>query len=203
MDNLMNSRFGSYLLLKLLGQGDFAEVYLAEHHRSKELVALKILNPHLLNNLGRIFSDAASMMARLDHPNIVRILDAGEEVRGAEEQQNSYLYFAMSYALHGSTRQRYQQGMHVSLYTIVNCVQQIASALQFAHSQGILHQRLKPENILVGANNEILLSDFGFSDSRFLTTQVSSSSVRYTAPEQILGRSQMESDQYALGAIVY
>jgi serine/threonine protein kinase len=203
MNSQTSRQVGSYLLLTLLGQGDYSEVYLAEHYRSKERVALKILNPHLSDTLDRIFADAARTMAQLDHPHIVRILDLGMEAHAVNEQQNHFLYFAMSYALHGSIRQRYQQGVPAPLRAIVNDVQHIAEALHFAHSQGILHQDLKPENILVGANNEILLSDFGFSDSDFLTTQASPSSVLYTAPEQMQGRPSIASDQYALGAIVY
>ncbi|HLZ64508.1 MAG TPA: protein kinase, partial [Ktedonosporobacter sp.] len=79
--------------------------------------------------------------------------------------------------------------------------------LQFAHAQGIIHQRLKPENILFGADDEILLSDFGFAwrfdAPQSMTSDPPVSEVAYLAPEQLMGQPQETSDQYALGAIVY
>ncbi len=203
MHNLTNGPFGSYFFLKFLGQGDLAEMYLAEHYRSKDQVALKILHPHLIKTLGHLFLDATRIMARLDHPHIVHILDVDTEASGTVEQRNEYVYVALSYALHGSARQYHPQGTRVALPTIVQYVQQLASALQYAHAQEIMHLRLKPENILIGAHHELLLSDFGFSDNRFLTSRASLPSVLYAAPEQILGKPHMKSDQYALGAIVY
>lgn len=203
MDNLIRRQLGSYLLLELVGQGDYTQVYLAEHYSKKERVVLKVLNPHLYSTTGRMFSDAVGTMARLDHPHIIRILDLGIETSRISEQDIHTLFFAMPYAFSGSMRQHYRRGMPVSLPIVIKDVQQIAQALQFAHTQGVLHQRLKPENILFGVNNEILLSDFGFSYHQEMTIQTSLASALYTAPEQIRGKPSMASDQYALGAIMY
>jgi eukaryotic-like serine/threonine-protein kinase len=201
MHNLTDHQIGSYLLTKLLGHGDYADVYLAKHRRSMETVALKVLHPHLFDSLGNLFRSAASIMARLDSTHIVRLLDFGIQGSKINEQDISCLFLAMAYAMHGSTHQ--PPGISLPLPLVINYIHQSAEALQFAHAQGISHQRLKPENILLGANNEILLSDFGFANKRFSISQPSLSSVLYAAPEQLQGRPHIETDQYSLAAIVH
>jgi serine/threonine protein kinase len=201
MHNLTDHQIGPYLLANLLGHGDYADVYIAQHCSDMETVALKVLHPNLFDSLGHPFNDAARIMARLDHTRIVRLLDLGIQASSVNGQDTTCLFLATTYATHGSTRQ--PPGTSLPLSTVVTYVRQCAEALQFAHAQGIVHQRLKPENILLSGNNEILLSDFGFADRRFLTSRTSLASVLYAAPEQIQGQPGIETDQYALAAIVY
>lgn len=138
-------------------------------------------------------------LARLSHPNVIRLISFGE--------QGGVEYFVMQYASIGSMRQKYPPGSRIAIHTLANYVNQIADALQFAHSQHITHSYLKPENILLEDGEHILLSDFGPSENLYLSqvmnTQISLSSYFYIAPEQLLGNVQAASDQYALGGILY
>lgn len=190
---------GHYRLVRLLGQGGFAEVYLGEHIHLNTAVAVKILHTRLQENDIQDFRREAQTVARLVHPNIVRVLDFGVE--------QSVPYLVMDYAPNGSVRQRYPKGTRLPLPVIVTQANQIAAALQHAHNQRLIHRDVKPENILLSPNNELLLSDFGLA----LVLQSSSVShshsiagtIAYMAPEQIQAHPVPASDQYALGVIVY
>src|SRR5205807_6048189 len=101
----------------------------------------------------KAFLNEACTNVRLDHPHIVRVLDYGVE--------NGTPFLVMAYAPNGSLRQRFPQGMRVPLKQVVPLVQQIASALDYAHQHLLIHRDVKPENILLGALDQALLSDFG------------------------------------------
>jgi serine/threonine protein kinase len=145
------------------------------------------------------FLKEAQTIARLSHPNIVRVLDFGLD------QETPFL--AMDYAPNGTLRQRHPRGVPVPLATIVPYVKQIADALQYAHDEHFIHRDIKPENMLVGRRNEILLSDFGIAlvaqSSRYEGTQDVIGTVAYMSPEQIQGKPRPASDQYSLGIVVY
>src|SRR5262249_15645818 len=121
--------------------------------------------------------------------------------------ENSIPFLVMTYAPHGTLRQRHPKGSIVELEAVVSYVQQVASALQYVHDNKLIHRHIKPENMLVGRNYEVLLSDFCIA-----ITAHSSFSVRmqnivgtplYMAPEQFYGKPRPASDQYALGIVVY
>ncbi len=145
------------------------------------------------------FRNEARTLARLVHPNIVRVFDFGIE--------NRTPYLVMDYAPNGTLRQRHPRGTIVPLPTIVSYVKQIADALQYAHDEKYIHRDIKPENMLIGRRNEILLSDFGIAivaqSSRLQSTQEVIGTVSYMAPEQIQAHPRPASDQYSLGIIVY
>jgi hypothetical protein len=113
----------------------------------------------------------------------------------------------MDYALHGTLRQRHPRGSCLSLATTVTYVTQVADALQYAHSHKVVHRDVKPENMLLGANQDVLLSDFGISvftpTHEQLSTQNMAGTLPYMAPEQIRGKPGFASDQYSLGIVVY
>src|SRR6266699_4405085 len=146
------------------------------------------------------FINEVSTTFRLQHPNIVRLLDFGI---GADDTP----FLAMDYAPNGTLRQRNPKGTRLPLDTIVTYIRQIATALQYAHDKRRVHRDVKPDNILLGANNEVLLSDFGIASvahgTQSLNTQKEAGSVPYMAPEQLQGKPRPASDQYALGIIVY
>ncbi len=197
---------GNYQLLKLLKQDAFIEVYLGEDQHNQKQVVIKVLDKRMKtggnvveHHTSDAFIHVAHIMARLDHPNIVPFYNLGEQAYG----KDALLYLVTYYAANGSVRQQYPKGSRVPLETIVAYVKQSASALHYAHDQDILHARLKPENILLGDGNKVLVSDFGFAKPVYLQTELSLSSVLYAAPEQILGNPQKASDQYALGIMVY
>jgi len=190
---------GNYRLVKLLGQGGFAEVYLGEHIHLNTQAAVKLLYTRLASEDVEKFRNEARMIARLLHPHIVRILDFGVE-RGAP-------YLVMDHAPNGTLRHRHPKGTRVPLPTVAIYVKQVAEALQYAHSQRLIHRDVKPENMLLGRNNEVLLSDFGIAltaqSTSFMSPQDVAGTIVYMAPEQIQAHPRPASDQYSLGIVVY
>src|SRR5437588_304023 len=198
-DNRSGLQLGNYRLIRLLGQGAFADVYLGEHIYLKTQAAIKVLQIRLAGDDMQGFLNEARTIASLKHPHIVRVLDFG--VEGATP------FFVMDYAPLGTLRQRYPKGTRLPLANIVSYVKQVASALQYAHERKLIHRDIKPENMLFESVNEILLSDFGLAlfvqSSDYQTTQETAGTVAYMAPEQLQGKPRPASDQYALGIVVY
>ncbi len=162
MANRVGQQFGNYLLTRLLGHGGFAEVYLAEHIHLNTQAAIKVLHTRLESHDLEQFRIGARTIARLKHPHIVRVLEFGVE--------DGIPFLVMDYVPNGSLRQRHPDGIPLSLVTIVPYVKQVADAVQFIHNQKLIHRDIKPQNLLLGSNNEVLLSDFGIA----LVTQSSS-----------------------------
>jgi serine/threonine protein kinase len=113
----------------------------------------------------------------------------------------------MDYAPGGSLRQRYPKGSIVPFPIVISYVKQVAAALQCAHERKFIHRDVKPENMLIGRHEEVLLSDFGLAafahSSGSLSTKEAIGTLSYMAPEQIEGHPRPASDQYALGCVVY
>ncbi len=146
-------QLGHYRLVRLLGQGGFAEVYLAEHVHLNTSVAVKVLYTRLAENDIQEFRHEAQLVARLIHPNIVRVLDFGVE--------HGVPYLVMDYAPNGTLRHAHPRGRPVPLPAVIHFTKHVAEALQYAHDQHLIHRDIKPENMLLGRNQEVLLSDFG------------------------------------------
>lgn len=200
MTNHVGQQFGQYRLSRFLGQGSFGEVYLGKHISYNTLAAVKLLQARLTAEDLKEFINEASTMFRLQHPHIVQLLDFGI---GSENTP----FLVMAYAANGTLRQRYPKGARLPLQSIIAYVGPLASALQYAHDQRLIHRDVKPENILLGPNNEIWLSDFGITSvahsTHSLDTEKPGGTVPYMAPEQLRGKARPASDQYALGVIVY
>ncbi len=148
-------QFGNYHLIKLLGEGGFAEVYLGEHVHLGTRAAVKVLTTRLTSNEIQHFRDEARTSMKLQHPHIVQTFDFGIE--------NTIPFIVMRYASNGSLRQRHPEGTLIPLSTVVTYVKQVAAALQYIHDQKLVYRDIKPENMLIGDNNEIWLSDFGIT----------------------------------------
>lgn len=195
----IGQRLGNYQLVRLLGEGGFAEVYLGEHLHLKTQAAVKLLHTRLSNDDIEGFRREAQVIAQLVHPHIVRVLDFGVEGNAP--------YLVMDFAPYGTLRNRHPKGVRVPLYYVTAYVRQVADALYYAHSQRLIHRDIKPENMLVGRNNEIVLSDFGIAlasqSSSYQSTQDVAGTIAYMAPEQIQAHPRPASDQYALGIVVY
>lgn len=195
----VGKKLGSYHLTRLLGQGGFADVYLGEHIYLKTQAAIKVLQTRLLNEDVEAFLKEARTIANLKHPNIIQVLDFGKE--------DETPFLVMEYAANGTLRQRYPKGAQLPLDIIVSYTRQVASALQYAHDRKLIHRDVKPENMLLAANDDILLSDFGLAltaqSSRHQNTQDAIGTLAYMAPEQLQGKPRAASDQYALGVVVY
>ncbi|HKF36639.1 MAG TPA: serine/threonine-protein kinase, partial [Ktedonobacteraceae bacterium] len=202
MSERVGQQLGNYRLVRLLGQGGFAEVYLGQHVYLDTLAAIKILHARIASDDVEHFLAEARTVARLVHPHIVRVLEF--------DVKDSIPYLVVDYAPNGTLRKRHPRGIPLPLPTVVSYVTQLASALQYAHEQKVIHRDVKPENMLVGRRNEILLSDFGIAlvaqSSRSSTPQGIqdlAGTVAYMAPEQIQSQAGPKSDQYSLGIVVY
>src|SRR6266852_1151939 len=199
MSDRLGQQLGNYWLISLLGQGGYAEVYLGQHVRFKQQAAIKVLHTHLSSQEVEHFLHEAETIAALAHPAIVRVFDF--------DVQDGVPFLVMDYAPNGSLRRRYPKGSMVPLPQIITYVKQVAAALQYAHEQKFIHRDVKPENMLLGRQQEVLLSDFGLAalahSSASLSTKEAVGTLPYMAPEQIEGHPRAASDQYALGVVVY
>jgi serine/threonine protein kinase len=192
-------QFGNYRLTRLLGTGGFAEVYLAEHMQLGMNAAIKILHAHLASDQISAFRQEARTIAELKHAHIIRVLDF--------DVQNGTPFLVLDYAPKGSLRVSHPKGSKLPLDLVVTYVEQVANALQYAHEHKLIHRDVKPENILLGEQGELLLTDFGIAtiahSTSSMNTQASMGTLAYMAPEQIQGKPRPASDQYALAVAVY
>jgi predicted ATPase/serine/threonine protein kinase/DNA-binding CsgD family transcriptional regulator len=199
VSNREGQQLGNYRLLHLIGQGSFAEVYLGEHLHLNTQAAIKVLHTQFTSEEKEQFYTEARTLARLIHPHIIRIHDFAVE--------DGIPFLVMDYAPNGSLRQSHPRGTRVPLATIVSYVKQVAEALDYIHEQKLIHRDVKPENMLLGRNNEVLLTEFDIAiiaqSSRSQQTQEAAGAVAYMAPEQLRGRPRTASDQYSLAVVVY
>ena len=202
MGDHVGEQLGNYHLLRLLGRGGFAEVYLGEHLYLQNRAAVKVLHTRLSGEEAARFVTEARTLARLSHPHIVRVLDFA--------LHEGIPFLVMEYAPGGSLRTRHPAGTRLPLDTIVSYVSQVASALQYAHDQRLMHRDVKPENMLLDAHEQVLLADFGLAlltSTHPASTQAMDPALAgtapYLAPEQVQGTPRAASDQYVLGVVVY
>lgn len=185
-------------LKHIVEKGKFSSTYLGEHTHLNKQVVVKLHHSHLSGKEKENFHREAEMIASLSHPNILNVLDFGIH------EENPFL--VMDHAPNGSLRQRHPRGLLVPLPTIVSYVKMIAKALQYAHDQKIIHRNIRPENILLGPDNQILLADFGIpalQSSLSFLPHTRAGAHFYMAPEQFHGEPHTASDQYALAVMVY
>ena len=192
--------FGNYLLLRQIGHGGNANVYLAEHLYLKTRVAVKLLQLSLASSDEiKHFLFEAQLQAHLQHRHIMRVLDFGWK-KGTP-------FMVMEYAPRGTLRYALPQGVPLPLSMVLPFITQAAASLQYVHNQEIIHCDVKPDNLLLGARNEVLLSDFGIAttvkNAKTTVYDKLQGTVKYLSPEQINGKPQLASDQYALAIIVY
>ncbi|GCE08552.1 protein kinase domain-containing protein [Dictyobacter aurantiacus] len=201
----VSKKLGNYRLLEVLGQGGFADVYLGEHVYLKTSAAIKVLRLQLSQDALARFLGEARTIARLGHPHIVPVHDFGIE--------NDVPFLVMGYAPYGSLRRLHPINSIVPLSTVVGYVNQMAQALQYAHERKIIHRDVKPENMLLGEQQRLMLSDFGIA----VTTQSMPSNpmlpkadhgqaigtTTYMAPELFTSEAVFASDQYSLGVAIY
>lgn len=197
----IGQQLGNYRLIRLLGSGGSADVYLGEHVHLGTQAAIKVLHSgSMIHNMQESFIKEARIIAPLTHPNIVRLLEFGFA------GQTPYL--VMDYAPGGSLRQKYpRDGTLPNPREMLNYTRQVASALQYAHDESIIHRDVKPENMLFGRDGRVLLSDFGIARAQSAHTLTGTGMIGtpdYIAPEQLeKNKPHLASDQYALGIVVY
>ncbi|HTK12136.1 MAG TPA: protein kinase [Ktedonobacteraceae bacterium] len=200
MTQQVGDQFSNYTLVKLLGSGGFAEVWLGRRLLDQHEVAIKVLNILLPTpDEQDTFLNEARHLGHLDHPHIIKLLDCGI--------QGSKPYLILDYAPHGTLRQQHPRGSILSLQQVLHYVKQIASGLQYAHDSRIIHRDIKPENMLLDSNNNVLLSDFGIAmpgqTLPYPKTQDVMGTNGYMAPEQLEGHPALASDQYSLAIVIF
>jgi eukaryotic-like serine/threonine-protein kinase len=190
-------RLGHYKLIRLIGRGGSADVYLARNLHLKSWCAIKVLRTPLMHKGRRKFLEEARVAASLEHEHIVRVLDF--------DVQNGIPFIVMSYASNGSLRGYYPRGTKLSFKTILRYLEQIADALDYLHTQNFIHLDIKSENLLVGRYGEVLLGDFGITEiaRRPSPTASRPGTLYYMSPEHLRGKPCQASDQYALAICVY
>jgi len=195
----IGQQLGNYRLVSLLGRGAFAKVYVAEHVLLHNKVAIKLLDRRVSYDSSKQFLSEARFIANLTHPHIVRIFDFNFN--------NDTPYIVEEYAPNGTLRQKHPKGTKLPLDTVIKYTEQITEALQYAHDNKVIHRDVKPENMLLGSNQEILLSDFGIATvsktSHFQSLLDVAGTVAYMAPEQLRGQPRRASDQYSLSIVIY
>jgi len=203
MDSLQPGQtLGPYRIINQIGQGGMATVYKAYHAAMDRYVAIKVLPRQLAESpefIGR-FQQEARTIANLEHPHILPVHDYGES--------DGITYLVMRYFDAGTLKNRLRSGP-LSLAEVDRLFAQLAEALAYAHAHGVVHRDLKPANVLVDAQDNVFLTDFGIAkllegSSHFTATGAMVGTPAYMSPEQVLGQKvDQRSDIYSLGIILY
>jgi serine/threonine-protein kinase len=193
-----------YRIERELGAGGMATVYLAHDIKHERKVALKVLRPELAAVIGaERFLQEIKVTANLQHPHILPLHDSGEA--------DSFLYYVMPFIDGESLRDVLQREKQLGVGEAVEIARDVASALDYAHRQGVIHRDIKPENILLHDGKPVV-ADFGIAlalshagGNRLTETGLSIGTPHYMSPEQAMGDRELDarSDVYSLGAMLY
>jgi len=208
-EELLGSTIGPYRLSRILGHGGAGTVYLGERvdRQYSAQVAIKVVEGAALNaEIGRRFKAERQILASLNHPNIARLIDAGETPDG-------YPYLVMEY-VHGEPIDKYCDREQLGIDARIELLLKVCSAVQYAHQNLVVHRDLKPGNILVTPDGTPKLLDFGIA--KLLDTGDAAAALaltrmndrvltpEYASPEQILGQTvTTSSDVYSLGIVLF
>ena len=211
-DELIGQLLGHYRIIRPLGYGGTATVFLAEDINLQREVAVKVYVPGEgdTKDFLRRFTREARVLAQLDHPNILPVYDYGE--------QHGLAYLVMPRMAGGSLRDRLRTTKSIPIADALHLIEQILNALQYAHERGLIHRDIKPGNMLFKADGTLVLSDFGLvkvvaptddfsqtgvDDKGSITGRAIAGTPDYMPPEQIMGNVLPASDIYAVGAALY
>ncbi len=192
-----------YAVERELGSGGMATVYLAQDLKHNRRVAIKVLLPDLAQAVGsERFLREIETAASLSHPHILTVHDSGEA--------DGLLYYVMPFVEGESLRDRIEREKQLPIDDVLQLTQEVADALAYAHSQGVVHRDIKPENVLMYGGHAVL-ADFGIARAvgdtgggRLTGTGVAVGTPMYMSPEQAAGEDvDSRSDTYALGCLVY
>ncbi|MBL0169856.1 MAG: serine/threonine-protein kinase [Gemmatimonadaceae bacterium] len=193
-----------YRVDRELGAGGMATVYLAHDLKHERDVAIKVLHPDLGAAFGaERFLSEIKTTAKLQHPHILALLDSGAS--------DGLLYYVMPLVTGETLRARMERERQLPIPEAVRIAREVASALDYAHRQGVIHRDIKPENILLH-DGQAIVADFGIAlavqsagGARMTQTGLSLGTPQYMSPEQAMGERTIDarSDVYALGAVLY
>jgi serine/threonine protein kinase len=208
---LIGTALGTCTLQKLVGQGGMGAVFLAQQSRPKRQVAVKVLlpmrplSPNQLAAFLERFRRETDAAASLEHPNIMPVHEYGE--------REGLAYLVMPYVSGGTLRDELEHCRTLPLEKVASYLEQIATAIDFAHEHGVIHRDIKPANIMVTPEGRLLLADFGLVK---IVAEGQSAQVRitgvgapvgtpdYMSPEQVIGEEvDARADLYSLGIVLY
>jgi serine/threonine-protein kinase len=203
IDKVTAALASQYKILRELGSGGMATVYLAEDIKHRRRVAVKVLRPDLAASLGRErFFREIEVAARLQHPHILSLFDSGEA--------NGFLYYVMPYVEGISLRDRLSQGGELPVNEVVRILAEMSDALAYAHGQGVVHRDIKPDNVMLSGRHALVM-DFGIAKavseatgpSAITSVGIALGTPAYMAPEQAMAEGQIDqrADIYALGVV--
>lgn len=197
-------KIGDYRIISKIGQGGLAEVYKAMQTSLEREVAIKILSPEFSHDseIVKRFERESLMIARLNHPNIVHVIDKGV--------QGGRYYFVLEY-VDGTDFKQVMHNANVDLRVKIEMIVQVCKALDFAHKNGVIHRDIKPANFLIDKQGNTKVADFGIAQLREKTNvEVTSSdvimgTVAYMSPEQKFSSANVTkaTDIYSLGIVLY
>ena len=200
-----------YRIERELGAGGMATVYLAEDLKHHRRVAIKVLRPELAASLGADrFLREIETTAPLTHPHILPLLDSGQ-VGSAPGLTAEFLYYVMPYVEGESLRDRLTRERQLPLEDALQIAREVADALAYAHSHGVIHRDIKPENILLESGHAVV-ADFGIARAvsaaggeRLTETGLAVGTPAFMSPEQAAGEEDVDrrSDLYSLGCVLY
>jgi TolB-like protein/tRNA A-37 threonylcarbamoyl transferase component Bud32 len=195
---------GRYQIERELGRGGMATVYLARDVANERDVAIKVMDPELAQAIGADrFRREIDVAGKLQHPNILGILDSGEA--------SGTSYYVMPYVTGETLRHRLEREQQLPIEEALRIAREVADALDYAHKQGVIHRDIKPENILL-EDGHAMVADFGIAraadagDGKSLTkTGMALGTPHYMSPEQIFGEKHIDgrTDQYALACMLH
>lgn len=205
-DSLIGKKLGDYQIRELLGKGGMARVYLGYDEHLDRRAAVKVINNDITarerDEYFKRFQNEARAIARLDHPNIVRVYQFG----AYEDVYYMAMVFVDGKDLRHILRQAAERKTQLPLTEALTITRQIGSALDYAHSRGVIHRDVKPSNIMVTLEGQAILTDFGLAlSSTEGTLGETFGSAHYIAPEQAVSSANAvpQSDLYSLGICVF
>ncbi len=212
VEQLQKALAGNYTLGRELGHGSMATIYLA-HDPADNPLAIKLLNPELAATVGaERFRREIRVAARLQHPSILGVLDSGVAIvpLAAAGASLELLWFAMPFVQGQNVWERFDQEGPFPTDEVVRIGRAVASALAYAHEQGVVHRDIKPDNILL-EDDRVLVADFGLARAvdevyqRLTATGTVVGSPIYMSPEQASGQKEIDgrSDIFALACVLY
>ena len=204
---------GRYEVRSLIGHGGMAEVHLGFDTRLSRIVAIKMLRSDLARDsiFQARFRREAQSAASLNHPNIVSVYDTGEEtVTGPDGRSISVPYIVMEYVEGHTVKELLSDGTPVPINEAISIVSGILSALEYSHSQNLVHRDIKPGNIMLTGDGKVKVMDFGIAraltDSQATMTQTNAvvGTAQYLSPEQARGEQvDARSDLYSTGVVLF